>query len=290
MRCYSLASCPDSEREHKVTVKRVDEGRVSNWFNDHVSVGQRLQVMKPAGNFCLQPRSTPLIFFAGGSGITPVISLIKSAVSTSRRPIKLVYANRDEESIIFREELDALVASHEEQIELIHRLDVEHGFLDESAARDWITNPEESDFYICGPEAYMNVVERALEGRGVAAERIFVERFVSPELEALDHPAERAEGDQTSTISVYLDGKVSQLPVGEGETILEACHRAGLDAPCACVEGYCGACMALVKSGTVEMRQNDGGIDANQEREGWVLTCQGLVRSADVRIDYPDAN
>ena len=100
VRCYSLASCPDTEDEHKVTVKRVQDGRISNWFNDRVAAGDVLHVMKPAGHFCLQDRPAPAVFFSGGSGITPVISLIKSALATTDRNLHLVYANRDENSII----------------------------------------------------------------------------------------------------------------------------------------------------------------------------------------------
>lgn len=289
VRCYSLASSPDSEREHKVTIKRVEEGRASNWFNDHVSVGQQLHVMKPAGNFCLQPRETPMVLFAGGSGITPVISLIKSALATTSRDMKLIYANRDTDSVIFHRELEELSAGHPERLEVVHRLDQADGFLDVSSARQLMGPASEADFYICGPQAYMDVVEEALQAEAVEADRTFIERFLSPELETLDHPEPREATEGTSVVSVYLDGEVSEVSVGEDETILEACHRAGLDAPCACLEGYCGACMAKVRSGEVEMRQNDGGIDASQEAEGWVLTCQGLVRSANVRVDYPDA-
>ena len=293
VRCYSLASSPDTDSEYKVTVKRVEEGRASNYFNDHVPVGHSLKVMKPAGNFCLQPRSTPLFLFAGGSGITPVISLIKSALVTTQRKVSLVYANRDEKSIIFKQELDALVAAHPDRFDLHYRLDDADGFLDLDTARKQILGAAEADFYVCGPGAYMDVIEEALAAEGISADAIFIERFLSPELEALDHPEPRAEGvgeEGAFTVSVYLDGNVTEVSVADGETVLEACHRVGLDAPCACLEGYCGACMAMVKGGTVEMKLNDGGIDARQEGEGWVLTCQGLVRSAGVRIEYPDAN
>ncbi|MFP6641598.1 MAG: ferredoxin--NADP reductase, partial [Myxococcota bacterium] len=286
VRCYSLASSPDTELEHKVTIKRVEDGRASNWLNDHVVVGQQLAVMKPAGNFCLQPRETPMVLFAGGSGITPVISLIKSALVTTAREMKLVYANRDRESIIFRKELEELVVAHPARLEVVHRLDQVDGFLDVPTARPVVAETRQADFYICGPQAFMDVVEEALAAEGVAGEQIFIERFLSPELETLDHPEPREVSEGTSMVSVYLDGQLNEVSVGEQETILEACHRAGLDAPCACLEGYCGACMARVKSGTVEMRHNDGGIDASQEAEGWVLTCQGLVRSSDVHVEY----
>ena len=291
VRCYSLASSPDTDAEHKVTIKRVEDGRASNFFNDHVSSGQTLRVMKPAGNFCLQTHDVPLLLFAGGSGITPMISIIKSALVTTSRTIKLVYANRDEPSVIFRRELDQLASAHPEQLELHYRLDTVDGFLDVETARQFIGESSGADFYVCGPGAYMDVVEEALAASGVGSESIFIERFVSPELEALDHPEPRANEDGSLVVSVYLDGDVTEVSVAEGETVLEACHRAGLDAPCACLEGYCGACMALVKGGgEIEMKRNDGGIDASQEAEGWTLTCQAVVRSGGSRVEFPDAN
>ena len=129
VRCYSLASSPDTDVEHKVTIKRVDEGRASNYFNDHVLAGQTLRVMKPAGIFCLQAHEAPLVLFAGGSGITPVISIIKSALATTSRKVTLVYANRDEASVIFKRELDALSSAHPEQLDIQYRLDSVDGFL-----------------------------------------------------------------------------------------------------------------------------------------------------------------
>ena len=159
VRCYSLASSPDTDPEHKVTIKRVDEGRVSNYFNDHVTAGQTLRVMKPLGNFCLQSHEAPIFLFAGGSGITPVISIIKSALATTSRSITLVYANRDRDSIIFKQELDELGSAHAGRLAIHHRLDDVDGFLDVGTARELIAEAAGADFYVCGPGAYMDVIE-----------------------------------------------------------------------------------------------------------------------------------
>ncbi len=290
VRCYSLASCPDTESEHKVTVKRVDEGRISNWFNDRVELGQTLHVMKPAGRFCLQARETPLVFFSGGSGITPVISIIKSALATTRRSMHLLYANRDANSIIFRAELSALMEEHPGRLTVTHRLDASEGFLDLPAARAVVAAASDADFYVCGPGPFMDVVEGALGAESVPEERIFIERFVSPELDAPRPEVTPDSSGTMDTVQVYLDGENHVVSVQPDETLLAACHRAGFDAPCACTEGYCGACMARVKSGKVEMLLNDGGLDDDQVAEGWVLTCQTRLRSAGVKIEYPDAD
>jgi 3-ketosteroid 9alpha-monooxygenase subunit B len=289
VRCYSLASSPDAEPEHKVTIKRVEDGRVSNWFHDVLNVDQTLQVMKPAGHFCLQSRVTPIVMFGGGSGITPIISIVKSALATTERKIKLIYANRDRDSIIFRAELDALQSAHADRLQVQHRLDVDEGFLGLDEARAHVAAGSDADFYVCGPSAFMEVVEQALDAESIAAEQIFIERFVSPEqLAALDVATAGDLGDASVMARVYLDGETKDVPVHEGETLLAAAHRAGLDAPCACMEGYCGSCMAMVKEGQVEMILNDGGIDKAQVEQGWVLTCQSIVKTRTVRIAYPD--
>jgi 3-ketosteroid 9alpha-monooxygenase subunit B len=288
VRCYSLASSPDTESEHKVTIKRVEDGRVSNWLHDSLSVGDHLQVMKPAGHFCLQERDTPIVLFGGGSGITPIISLVKTAMATTGRSAHLVYANRDADSVIFAAELEALAAKYGDRFRLDQRLDPVDGLLSVEDARAIVTGAAEADFYVCGPGPYMDVVEEALRAESVPEQRIFIERFLSPELVALDTEPAGDLGQTTSTVEVYLDGELRPVACHEGETILAAAHRAGLDAPCACMEGYCGACMAMVKEGDVDMKMNDGGVDDGQIAEGWVLTCQGVPRPGKVRVDYPD--
>jgi len=290
VRCYSLASSPDTDAVHKVTVKRVIEGRVSNQVNDRVEAGTVLEVMKPAGVFCLEPRPDPereIVMFSGGSGITPVISIIKTALATTRRPLRLLYANRDELSIIFRQELDGLASTHPERLRIEHSLDYREGFVDVERAVAFVGESRAADFYVCGPGPFMDVVEEALTRVGVDAERIFIERFESPDDGELGEatPADAADG---VAVDVVLDGRTTQVTCGPGETILQAARRAGLEPPFACEEAYCGCCMARVKEGRVDMKMNDGGIDQGQIDQGWVLTCQGLPRSSPCTVEYPD--
>jgi 3-ketosteroid 9alpha-monooxygenase subunit B len=287
VRCYSLASSPDTDLVHKVTVKRVGEGRVSNEVNDHIRSGSVLEAMKPAGHFCLKERpdgDRELALFSGGSGITPVISIIKTALATTRRPLRLLYANRDERSIIFRRELEDLAASHPARLRIEHSLDDRDGFVGVERARSFAAASPAADFYICGPGPFMDVVEGALSGLGVGPDRIFIERFESPEDGDLDAPV---DGEGGVAVTVVLDGVSTPITCAPGETILHAARRAGLEPPFACEEAYCGCCMARVAEGKVEMKMNDGGIDAGQIAQGWVLTCQGLPKGA-CTIEYPD--
>ena len=294
VRCYSLASSPSRDSLHKITVKRVVDGRVSNWMNDQVECGSELEVMKPAGVFCLREASSKLMLFSGGSGITPCISLLKTALETSARRVKLVYANRDADSIIFKDELDALEKRHGDRFELVHRLDDPHGFVTPELVREQIGDATDSDFYTCGPGAFMDVVEETLQALAVPAEQIFIERFVSEEQSSA--AAEQGElaggaaaaGAAGMVVHVSLEGETRELYLEAGETILQAARREGMDPPFACEDAYCGCCMAKVIEGKVEMLRNDGGIDAEQIAEGWVLTCQGMPASPGCRVEYPD--
>ena len=284
VRCYSLASAPELDARPKVTIKRVDEGRVSNWMNDHVVVGTTLEVMHPAGHFCLRESDSPILLFGGGSGITPIISIIKTALKTTSRPVKLLYANRNDQSIIFKEELATLFSQYPDRLELVHRLDDVHGFVDASLVVQEVGPRTDADFYICGPGPFMDVVENALAGLHVDPSQIFIERFESPEGPISSEAVDTSGG---ARVTIKLDGNETEVEVGEGETILAAARRVGLEAPFACEEAYCGCCMAKVVEGDVEMLTNDGGIDQRQIDQGWVLTCQGIVKGR-ARIEYPD--
>jgi 3-ketosteroid 9alpha-monooxygenase subunit B len=289
-RSYSLASSPDTDREHKVTVKRIEDGRISNWMNDRVEVGTRLMVVPPAGSFVLGDAARKIFLFAGGSGITPVISMIKSALATSQRSMKLIYANRDENSIIFKAELDALVRTHRDRLEIIHCLDAVDGFLDRAAVKRHVGTDVGSDFYLCGPGPFMAIVEEALRELHVDHDRVHVERFVSPPDPGL-HVEESARevGDDSvpDAITIVLDGETNEVPYKRGDKILWAVRVAGLDAPYSCEEGYCSCCMAKLTAGEVKMDVNDC-LSPGLLAEGWVLTCQARCVRGKVRIEYPE--
>ena len=290
-RSYSLASSPDVETEFKVTVKRVEEGRVSNWINEHVKAGDSLMVVPPAGLFVLNEKTRPITLFAGGSGITPCISLIKTVLATTQREMRLIYANRDERSIIFRDELDALARRHASRLQVHHSLDDRDGFLDVRRVQHQAVDSLESDFYLCGPGVFMDLVERALAALHVPAEQIHIERFVSPPDPGAERRADAGAGEAghvtPDSITVVLDGKEHPVPYAAEERVLGAARRAGLEPPFSCEEGYCSCCMAKLVSGKVRMVANDC-LTPDLLEEGWVLTCQSICVSRNVRIEYPD--
>ena len=293
-RSYSLSSSPecDPKLELRVTVKRIDDGRISNWINDNVTAGDRLMVLPPAGLFVLNDRRRPISLFAGGSGITPCISIAKTALSTTARKLRLVYANRDAASIIFEHELDELVAAHPDRFEIHHSLDDRDGFLDLRRVEHYAVDSLESDFYLCGPGVFMDLVERALAALHVPSDQIHIERFVSPpdpDAERIDAAAASGEAAHVAPekISVVLDGTVHEVDYKSEERVLEAARRAGLDPPFSCEEGYCSCCMAKLTEGKVRMHANDC-LTSDLLEEGWVLTCQAVCISRKVKIEYPD--
>jgi 3-ketosteroid 9alpha-monooxygenase subunit B len=289
LRCYSMSSSPDVDDDFTLTVKRVAGGRVSNWLLDEVAEGDELALTLPAGVFTLRDHPTPIVAFAGGSGITPVVSVLKSALATSDRRVRLLYANRDERSVIFRAELDALIEEHGPRLEVVHHLDTEQGFVHSDLVRDFVGDELDADFYLCGPGPFMDVIEDALEVAGVPSEQVFVERFAFA-ASVRDEPpapeaAEPTEAVVTETVTIVLGGKAHDVRYQPGETFLETARRAGLRAPFSCESGSCATCMARLEVGEAKMRVNNA-LMPDEVDEGWVLTCQGLPTSATAKVVY----
>jgi ferredoxin-NADP reductase len=277
-RCYSMSSSPDVGDPLTTTVKRVDRGRMSNWMNDELRRGDTIDVMRPAGLFVLRDAETPIVAFAGGSGITPVLSIIKTVLATASRPIRLVYANRSADAIIFGKELERLSTASGGALEVHHHLDSERGFLDAAACAALAGDDARGDFYICGPGPYMEVVETGLATIGVVPEHVFVERFVVPE--------EAAPPDaSTETVVIRLERRAHEMAYRAGDTVLETARRAGLRPPFQCESGSCATCMAHLDEGAVRMRVNNA-LTPEEVAEGWILTCQSLPTSARVVVDY----
>lgn len=286
-RCYSLCSAPGCDAELQFTVKRVADGRVSNWFHDAIRVGDAVRVLPPAGGFTLRARSArPLALFGAGSGITPMLSLLKTALATTDRPLKLVYANRDGDSIIFRDALAALAARNPERLALVHHLDAERGFLDEARVRGEIGAwSRDAEFYLCGPGPFMDLVERVLHADGVDGDRIFVEHFEFAAPADAQIPADTTATGAPATITVHLDGATHEIPYASGDTLLQAARKAGLSPPSACEDGYCGCCIATLVRGAVAMAQCHALDDDDRER-GMILTCQARPTSDAIEVRW----
>ena len=295
-RSYSLASAVEFNEAPCVVVKRVDGGRVSNWFNDEVFAGSVLRVQPPAGRFVLKEgrAQAPLLLCAGGSGITPMLSLLKAALSGTRRRIKLIYANRDINSVIYKDELIRLQARYWDRVEVVHHLDSERGFMTSEDVAGMVVGWESGDAYICGPGPWMDVVESQLWASGFAKPAVHVERFVSPvdpdrmtpEMAAALAAAEaEAANSEASVVELTYGGFTVDLEVEPGETILQAALREGHAVEYQCEEGYCGCCMARLSDGEVSMALRDALSDQEIE-DGWILACQARCKSKRVSVNY----
>lgn len=291
-RCYSLSSAPEVDSTLRVTIKRVPGGRVSNWICDHLGAGDTIDVMPPAGVFTPPTLHGDFLLLAGGSGITPVLSIAKAALRHGRGAVTLLYANRDEGSIIFREALRELAQRHPGRLRVIHWLDSVQGPPGqrqiEELARPWSL----AECFICGPGPFMDSAQAALQALGVPRGQLHVERFVS----LPDAPAAAAAAAVAlpatavasgAALSVELDGQSHQLSAAPDETVLDALLRAGVAAPSSCRAGLCGACMCQVTRGEVTLGENHVLDDADRQA-GWTLACQARPASGEVHVKFPD--
>ncbi len=283
-RCYSLCSSPLAGERPAITVKRTEGGYASNWILDHVVAGTVLDVLPPAGTFCPGSLSGDFLLFAAGSGITPVMSILKSALAGGGGRVVLVYANRDEGSVIFGSLLRRLAFDSGGRLVVVHWLDSLLG-VPSAAALAALARPYVSfDAFICGPDPYLAVVREALGKLGVPGSRVHVERFLS----LAENPFEVVavpDGGPAATLSVTLDGATTLLPWPAGTRMLDVLIEAGLDAPYSCRQGICGACACQLTGGEVEMAHNEV-LEPADLADGYILACQAVSLSASVSIAY----
>ena len=287
-RCYSLCSSPLAGERPAITVKRTQGGYASSWILDHVVAGTVLDVLPPAGTFCPGSLEGDFLLFAAGSGITPVMSILKSALAAGRGRVVLVYANRDERSVIFGSLLGQLAADSGGRLVVVHWLDSLLG-LPSVAALAGLTRPyaalyTSGEAFICGPDPYLAAVRSALAGLGVPGQRVHVERFLS----LAENPFEDipvTTGGTAATLSVTLDGATTRLPWPAGTRMLDVLIEAGLDAPYSCRQGICGACACQLTGGQVEMAHNEV-LEAADLADGYILACQAVSLAPEVHITY----
>jgi 3-ketosteroid 9alpha-monooxygenase subunit B len=286
-RCYSLASSPVIDEAPKVMVKRVADGRASNWICDHLQVGDEVEVLPPGGVFSPKSLDGDFLFFGGGSGITPVYSILRSALVGGTGRLCLIYANRDERSVIFRDELKTLASAHPSRLSIIHWLDSVQGVPEIAQLAELARPLRHANCFICGPVAFMDAAVEALHGLELPQGRIHVERFVSlPDEEDVPPVSTQAVGNEVR-LEVDLDGKHYDLTCTDQEPILDAILRSGTEAPYSCRSGGCATCMCTLEAGKVHMRRNDV-LDKNDLAAGWILSCQAIPDSAHVKVRFPD--
>jgi ferredoxin-NADP reductase len=279
-RCYSMSSAP-VEDDMQITIKRDPGGVVSNWLNDTASEGGEIHAAPPEGRFLLRDEGDEIVAFAGGSGITPIMSLVRMALANSAKRIRLFYANRGRDSVIFADALDRLADTHADRLVVEHHYDDDSGVVTPAAIEGFIVGAGDADYYVCGPGPFMDAVEAAVLESGVAKNRVHLERFsVEPV------PADVSAGSEvTEQVIIELEGKKTTADYRSGNTLLQTARMSGLRAPSSCETGSCGTCMARIVAGSARMLNNDA-LEDGEVAEGWVLTCQSLPTSQTVHVVY----
>jgi ring-1,2-phenylacetyl-CoA epoxidase subunit PaaE len=300
-RAYSLSSCPVTDNMHTVTVKKVDGGKMSNKINNEFQVGSMVEVMPPQGRFYTEMNASQqkhYFLLGGGSGITPLISIIKTVLkSEPQSKCTLIYGNRNASSIIFKNELDAMAQQYAERLNIIYSIDQSEsgwsghtGILTAESIRQFIEQHQSSianrEYFICGPGGMMENAKKAVQSLGVNDANLHIEYFSAPvgndTTVEVTAPAPDFEG---SKVMVKLGGKEYELHIKDQSTILYAGIKAGIDPPFSCEAGICSTCMAKVIEGSVRMDENNILTDA-EVKKGYVLTCQAHPTSKVVVLEY----
>lgn len=310
-RAYSIFTAP-FEKQFGCTVKRLKGGKVSNYLIDNINVGDSLEVMVPEGKFVLDAHEglkRDHYFIAGGSGITPVMSMIKTVLENE--PLSrayLIYSNRNESSIIFKDELDQLSDKYKNQLFVRHILSQPHkeklgglkgllgktktnwqgwsGRLDANRLQLFLDeNPSvsnEAHYYLCGPGGLITNAEMFLKNRGVDAKSVHKEYFTSADLDS----GEKAHGESSDCkAKVTLNGEEFEVEIPKGKTVLEALLDRGKDAPYSCTSGACSTCVARVISGEVEMDACFA-LDEEEIKSGHILTCQARALTPELELVF----
>jgi 3-ketosteroid 9alpha-monooxygenase subunit B len=282
-RCYSLSSSPHAGDPLTITVKRVAGGRASNWIADQLAAGSPLDALPPAGTFSPAALDGDFLLLAAGSGITPVASILKSALARGHGQVVLIYANRDEQSVIFAAGLRRLAAQHGRRLIVLHWLDSVQGPPGAAQLAALARPYAAAEAFLCGPDPFLAAVRESLRTLGVPASRVHAERFLS----LAENPFEETPeaGGMAAALQVSLDGRETTLAWPPGARLLDVLIGAGLDPPFSCRQGICGACACTLAGGEVEMIHNEV-LAAEDLAEGYVLACQAVARSAQVRVEY----
>ena len=311
-RTYTISSSPTEDNTLKITVKRVKGGLVSNYINDHVKEGDFVDGMPPIGHIfvrCNRVHYKTYYLFAAGSGITPMMSILKTVLGQEPHShVFLFYGNRNEEHIIFRDELDALTNRYQGRLRVVHTLskpkkdtmsafwswkgvmwDVRTGRVDDEAVRWFIDTyrpvAQDVDYFICGPNTMNANLKATLLSLLVPEEDIHVEYFKAPDTSDRASPPNIV--DQAKAF-VQLEGQQVEVTVAKNRTVLQALVERGYDPPYACESGICATCRAKLLKGSVYMASH-AALHKKEINQGYILTCQAHPTSKQVKINYDGA-
>jgi len=298
-RSYSLCTSPFSQENPAITIKRVESGKVSNYLNDHMKAGDFFDVMEPAGHFTPNLNVTAArkyVLFAAGSGITPIMSIIKSILIVEpKSQVTLVYQNRNENAIIFGEEIKRLNAEKPDQF---HQIDVlsqpsqewkgYSGRINQATTSDILMDIagnkiNQFTYFLCGPTGFMQTIIDILIDFEVPEKRIIKESFYTGNSKPKSAGQEKST-DQKFSVKIHLDGEEHEVTVPPNKSILEAALGQNLDMPFSCQSGLCTACRGKLISGEVKMDEGDG-LSEEELNQGYILNCMSKPTGQGVEIE-----
>lgn len=298
-RSYSICSSPLDAGELRVAIKKVQNGKVSTYINEKTQAGDLIEVMTPMGNFYSEMNAANkknYVLFGGGSGITPMLSILKTVLRAEPQSrVTLFYGNNDEASVIFRKQIEVLALENADRLNVIHVLNAApaghpellQGMMTKeknlALIKNYVQQGADNEYFICGPAPMMENVMAALKELSIPEAQIHIEYFTAPVNAEDTKPAVESAAGAKATI--ILDGDERDVILEENETILEAAIRIGLDAPYACQGGSCCTCRALLQEGAVDMAVNYA-LSASEVKQGYILTCQSRPTTPAVVVNY----
>lgn len=304
-RSYSLCSSPETDKEIRVAVKKVTNGKGSTWINEKLKVGDSVEVMTPMGNFFSNldaKNKKHYVLFAGGSGITPMLSILKTVLAVEKQSkVTLIYGNRDEQSTIFKKQIDEIAAKNADRLKVIYVMEIPPAGTD--ALYTGMLLPEkvrtvfdkhiglsaDNEYFICGPGPMMENVKKVLADLKVPADRTHIEYF-SAVIEAVAAAEKKTApgGKVMSHVTIILDGQHREFDLAsDGKSILDTAIGADMDVPFACKGAVCCTCKGKILEGKATMSMNFALSDA-EVQEGYILTCQAHPASEKLVVSYDE--
>ena len=302
-RSYSLCTYSGVDAMPAVTVKRVDGGKMSNYLNAEIKEGDVMSVMPPMGKFTVVPdasRAAHYVLFGGGSGITPVLGIAKAVLADEpNSKVTLVYANRNPDSVIFKQTLSDMEKASNGRLKVHHNYDTApltyfglKGMLNVDKVQSIVKSKiggsfDQYQYFICGPGPMMEVIKDGLRNLGISGDRVNTEYFAAPTSKSAadEKPSQSTDFNGVSEVTLTVYGKTHTITCDQNTTILNAAMKQGIDPPYSCTVGVCTTCRAKVTVGKMHMLEREGLSDA-EIAEGYVLTCQSVPRSAEITLKY----
>ncbi len=300
-RSYSLSSSPEFDSSPSITVKRVENGLVSNYLNDEIKIGDTLEILEPEGRFVIPVESNlkEFVFVAAGSGIGPILAQIKTVLKKNYHAnVHLIYGSRDENEIIFKKDLEELETMYKGRLNILYIISQPSpswpglkGRINQASFVYYLKQeigilPDSANYFICGPGGMIEEVRKSLKLFDISEDQIFFEYFTSSNAQSpQENSKEIDEESKERLVKIEYEGETHEVMVKPNQTILEAALELDIDLPYSCQAGMCTACMGKCTQGKVVMDEEDG-LTENEIKKGFILSCVAHPASDDVILNF----